>query len=83
MKVCADDLIDEKDIMETQTLIVEEDASLGSVDDQTVTNIPNTDTLMEGPTDDDVDLQPYQFRPNEGGTYCPFPGISSRVDLKP
>lgn len=65
VKECPDDLIDEKDLMEAQTLIVEEDASLGSVDEQNV-DLSNSDTLLDAAADDD-DLQQYQFRSNEGG----------------
>lgn len=67
VKVCSEDLIAEKDLMDAQTLIVEEDGSLGSVDDQSVNDLSNADTLLEAGVDEDVDLQQYQFRSNEGG----------------
>lgn len=69
VKVCPDDLIAEKDLMDAQTLIVEEDGSLGSVDDQNINDLSNTDTLLDTGADEDVDLQQYQFRSNEGVTY--------------
>lgn len=53
--------------MDAQTLIVEEDGSLGSVDDQNINDLSNTDTLLDTGADEDVDLQQYQFRSNEGG----------------
>ncbi|XP_065213069.1 upstream stimulatory factor 1-like isoform X1 [Planococcus citri] len=68
VKVCPDDLIAEKDFMEAQTLIVEEDGSLGSTDDQNVNDLSTADALLDTAGEDDVDLQ-YQFRSNEGVTY--------------
>lgn len=65
VKVCPEDL------MEAQTLIVEEDCSLGSVDEQNVSDLSSAETLLDSTstnTDDDVDL-PYQFRSNEGGEF--------------
>lgn len=57
--------------MEAQTLIVEEDGSLGSTDDQNVNDLSSADALLDTAVEDDVDLQ-YQFRSNEGGkfAYC-------------
>lgn len=75
VKVCADDLIAEKDLMDAQTLIVEEDCSLGSVDDQNVSDLSSPEALLDSTStnaDDDVDLQ-YQFRSNEGGVYQDIP----------
>lgn len=68
VKVCPDDLIAEKDLMDAQTLIVEEECSLGSVDEQNVSDISSAETLLDSTSTnaDDVDLQ-YQFRANEGG----------------
>lgn len=64
--MCPEDLIAEKELMEAQTLIVEEDGSLGSADDQNVNDLSSADTLLDGGTDEDVNLQ-YQFRSIEGG----------------
>lgn len=66
VKVCTEDLIAEKDLMDAQTLIVEEDGSLGSVDEQNTNDLSSAEALLDGGTDEDVDLQ-YQLRSNEGG----------------
>ncbi|XKL65115.1 hypothetical protein PGB90_005201 [Kerria lacca] len=68
VKVCTEDLIAEKDLMDAQTLIVEEDGSLGSVDEQNTNDLSSAEALLDGGTDEDVDLQ-YQLRSNEGVTY--------------
>lgn len=57
--------------MEAQTLIVEEDGSLGSTDDQNVNDLSATEGLLDTGGEDDVDLQ-YQFRSNEGGKLISF-----------
>lgn len=89
VKVCPDDLIAEKDLMDAQTLIVEEDCSLGSVDEQNVSDLSSAETLLDLTStnaDDDVDL-PYQFRSNEGGedqnclTVCPRRKVMLKVDV--
>lgn len=56
--------------MEAQTLIVEEDCSLGSVDEQNVGDLSSAETLLDTSTnaDDNVDL-PYQFRSNDGSEF--------------
>lgn len=69
VKVCADDLIAEKDLMDAQTLIVEEDCSLGSADEQNNSDLSSGETLLDSTSAnaDDVDLHQYHFRSNEGG----------------
>ncbi|KAK7574029.1 hypothetical protein V9T40_011220 [Parthenolecanium corni] len=71
VKVCADDLIAEKDLMDAQTLIVEEDCSLGSADEQNNSDLSSGETLLDSTSAnaDDVDLHQYHFRSNEGVTY--------------
>jgi len=55
--------------MEAQTLIVEEDCSLGSVDEQNVGDLSSAETLLDtSPNADDNDL-PYQFRSNDGSEF--------------
>ncbi len=66
MKVYEEDLLSEKHLMDAQTLIVEEDGSLGSMDEQSVNELSSGETLLDTGTDEDNDLQ-YQFRSNEGG----------------
>lgn len=67
VKVCPEDLMVEKELMEAQTLIVEEDGSLGSTDDQNVNDLSTAEALLDAGGDDDVD---FQFRSNEGGNVC-------------
>lgn len=69
--------------MDAQTLIVEEECSLGSVDEQNVSDISSAETLLDSTSTnaDDVDLQ-YQFRANEGGECQDSWSITSSYRLK-